>query len=64
MKNVYSDRNFHGLRLVHGFKITKAADYIGTVKHYMEYVQMTDGQPEVVDDMPMELPNELPPEGM
>jgi hypothetical protein len=30
----------------------------------MEYVQMTDGQPEVVDDMPMELPNELPPEGM
>jgi hypothetical protein len=25
---------------------------------------MTDGQPEVVDDMPMEIPNELPPEGM
>ena len=45
-------------------KITKAADYIGTVKHYLEYVQMTDGQPEVVDDMPMEIPNELPPEGM
>jgi len=41
-------------------KITKAADYISSVKHYLEYVQMTDGQPEVVDDMPIE----LPPEGM
>lgn len=35
-------------------KITKAADYIGTVKHYMEYVQATDGQVEVVDDLPIE----------
>ena len=45
-------------------KITKAADYISTVKHYMEYVEMSDGQPEVVDDIPMELPSEMPPEGM
>ena len=45
-------------------KITKAADYISTVKHYMEYVELSDGQPEVVDDIPMELPSEMPPEGM
>ena len=45
-------------------KITKAADYISTVKHYMEYVEMSDGQPEVVDDIPMELPSEMPPKGM
>jgi hypothetical protein len=45
-------------------KITKAADYISTVKHYLEYVEMSDGQPEVVDDIPMELPNDMPPEGM
>jgi hypothetical protein len=39
-------------------KITKASDYISTVKHYMEYVQLsTDIQgepPVVVDDMPPE----------
>ena len=45
-------------------KITKAADYISTVKHYMEYVELSDGQPEVVDDIPMELPSEMPPEGI
>jgi len=41
-------------------KITKAADYISTVKHYMEYIEMSDGQPEVVDDMPID----MSPEGM
>ena len=45
-------------------KITKAADYISTVKHYMEYVELSDGQPEVVDDIPMEPTNNMPPEGM
>lgn len=35
-------------------KITKAADYISTVKHYMEYVEASEGQPEVVDDLPIE----------
>jgi hypothetical protein len=45
-------------------KITKAADYISTVKHYLEYVEMSDGQPEVVDDIPMEPTNNMPPEGM
>lgn len=35
-------------------KITKAADYLSTVKHYMEYVKATEGQPEVVDDLPIE----------
>lgn len=35
-------------------KITKAADYIATVKHYMEYVEATEGQPEIVDDLPIE----------
>lgn len=34
-------------------KITKAADYISSVKHYMEYIELTDGQPQVVDDMPV-----------
>lgn len=33
-------------------KITKASDYIATVKHYMEYVEATEGQPEIVDDLP------------
>jgi hypothetical protein len=45
-------------------KITKAADYISTVKHYLEYVEMSDSQPEVVDDIPMEPTNNMPPEGM
>ena len=35
-------------------KITKAADYIATVKHYMEYLEATEGQPEIVDDLPIE----------
>jgi len=35
-------------------KITKAADYIATVKHYMEYIEATEGQPEIVDDLPIE----------
>ena len=35
-------------------KITKAADYISSVKHYMEYVQATEGQVEVVNDIPVE----------
>lgn len=35
-------------------KITKASDYISSVKHYMEYVQATEGQPEVVNDLPIE----------
>jgi hypothetical protein len=38
-------------------KITKAADYISTVKHYMEYVSLTgpEGEmPVVVNDMPDE----------
>jgi hypothetical protein len=43
-------------------KITKAADYISSVKHYMEYIEMTDGQPQVIDDMPDTI--EMPPEGM
>lgn len=37
-------------------KITKASDYISTVKHYMEYMEMsepTDDMPVVVDDMPI-----------
>lgn len=37
-------------------KITKASDYISTVKHYLEYVQINDypEAPEVVNDMPDE----------
>ena len=35
-------------------KITKASDYIATVKHYMEYVDASEAQPEVVDDLPIE----------
>jgi hypothetical protein len=39
-------------------KITKACDYIGAVKHYMEYLEI-NGYPEVppvvVDDMPEEM---------
>mgnify|MGYP001338751256 CR=1 FL=1 len=35
-------------------KITKASDYISTVKHYMEYVDASEGQPEIVDDLPIE----------
>jgi hypothetical protein len=35
-------------------KITKASDYIATVKHYMEYVDATQGEPEVVYDLPDE----------
>ena len=36
-------------------KITKAADYLSSVKHYMEYVQMSDAQqPTVIDDLPSE----------
>jgi|TARA_R110000744_G_scaffold378800_1_gene495481 hypothetical protein len=47
-------------------KITKAADYISSVKHYMEYMDIADGQPEVIDDLPVvvDIPSELPPEGM
>ena len=47
-------------------KITKAADYISSVKHYMEYIDIADGQPEVIDDLPVvvDIPSELPPEGM
>ena len=33
-------------------KITKASDYISTVKHYMEYVQATEAQPQIIDDLP------------
>jgi hypothetical protein len=33
-------------------KITKASDYISTVKHYMEYVHATEVQPEIIDDLP------------
>ena len=38
-------------------KITKAADYIGAVKHYMEYMAVNDQMPApvVVDDMPEEM---------
>jgi len=38
-------------------KITKASDYISTVKHYMEYVDIAGPEmdaPVVVDDMPAE----------
>ena len=39
-------------------KITKACDYIGAVKHYMEYLEVNDypaEAPVVVDDMPVEM---------
>ena len=39
-------------------KITKAADYLGAVKHYMEYLDVNDypeQPPVVVDDMPEEM---------
>jgi hypothetical protein len=39
-------------------KITKAADYLGAVKHYMEYLAVNDypeQPPVVVDDMPEEM---------
>jgi len=39
-------------------KITKACDYIGAVKHYMEYLQVNDypaQPPIVIDDMPEEM---------
>ena len=44
-------------------KITKASDYIGSVKHYMEYLDVNphgiDGEETVVvDDLPMALPGE------
>ena len=39
-------------------KITKASDYLGAVKHYMEYLAVNDypeQPPVVVDDMPEEM---------
>lgn len=40
-------------------KITKASDYLGAVKHYMEYLQVNDypeqTPPVVIDDMPEEM---------
>ena len=42
-------------------KITKAADYISAVKHYMEYLAVNnypEQQPVVVDDMTDEMPDE------
>ena len=39
-------------------KITKASDYLGAVKHYMEYLAVNDypeQRPVVVDDMPEEM---------
>lgn len=39
-------------------KITKAADYLGAVKHYMDYLAVNDypeQPPVVVDDMPEEM---------
>ena len=38
-------------------KITKACDYIGAVKHYMEYSEVNDypNKSQVVDDMPEEM---------
>lgn len=35
-------------------KITKASDYISTVKHYMEYVDVAGPETQVVDDLPAE----------